>query len=110
MSHNIKLRPKAYDDLNNIYQYSLKQFGQAKAIQYIRSLDKTFQKLVNDTNLGTDYSDIRPELLAYLVTSHIVLFKRSVNGITVDNQVDNQGQSPHYSHFRTSYQNIATDF
>lgn len=83
MSHNIKLRPKAYEDLNNIYQYSLKEFGQTKAAQYIKSLDVTFHKLVNDTNLGNDYGDIRPKLLAYLAASHIIFFKRSENGITV---------------------------
>ncbi|MGJ8664599.1 MAG: type II toxin-antitoxin system RelE/ParE family toxin [Marinicella sp.] len=83
MSHNIKLKPKAYDDLTNIYQYSLKEFGQAKATEYIRLLDKTFHKLANDCNLGTDYSEIRPELLAYLAISHIVFFKRSKQDITV---------------------------
>ncbi len=83
MSHNIKLKPKAYDDLTNIYQYSHKEFGQAKAAQYIKSLDEAFSKLANDSNIGTDYSDIRPQLLAYLATSHIVFFKRSKHGITV---------------------------
>ncbi len=83
MSRIIKLKPKAYDDINNIYQFSLKEFGQAKATEYIKSLDETFHKLVNDSNLGTDYSDIRPELLAYLASSHIVFFKHSENGITV---------------------------
>ena len=83
MNHNIKLKPKAYHDLDNIYQYSLKEFGQAKATQYIRSLDEAFSKLVNDRSIGIDYSDIRPKLLAYLAASHIVFFKRSEQGITV---------------------------
>jgi toxin ParE1/3/4 len=83
MSHNIKLKPKAYDDLTNIYQYSLKEFGHAKATEYIKSLDEAFNKLAQDNNLGTDYSDIRPELLASLAASHIVFFKRSEYGITV---------------------------
>ncbi len=83
MTHNIKLKPKAYDDLTNIYQYSLKEFGQTKATAYIKSLDEAFNKLADNSNLGTDYSDIRPKLLAYLATSHIVFFKRSEQGITV---------------------------
>lgn len=83
MNQNIKLKPKAYDDLNSIYQYSLKEFGQAKAKTYIKSLDDAFHKLINDSSLGTDYSVISPELLAYLVTSHIIFFKRAENGITV---------------------------
>ncbi|MCW8869788.1 MAG: type II toxin-antitoxin system RelE/ParE family toxin [Proteobacteria bacterium] len=72
MNQNIKLKPKAYDDLNSIYQYSLKEFGQAKATMYIKTLDEAFSKLINDSSLGTDYSVISPELLAYLVTSHII--------------------------------------
>ncbi len=81
--YNIKLKPKAYDDLTNIYQYSLKEFGQAKATQYIKSLDEAFSKLANDSNIGIDYSDIRPQLRAYLTASHIVFFKRSKYDITV---------------------------
>ena len=74
MSHDIKLKPKAFDDLTNIYKYSLKEFGQSKATQYIRSLDEAFSKLANDNTIGTDYSDIRPQLLAYLTKSHICGF------------------------------------
>ncbi len=83
MSRNIKLKPKAYDDLNNIYQYSFKEFGLTKATQYIKSLDEAFHKLTLDINLGTDYSEIRTGLHAYLASSHIVFFKRSNKSITV---------------------------
>jgi len=76
---NIKLKPKVYNDLTNIYQYSLKEFGKTKATQYIKSLDEAFHKLAHDSNLGTDYSDIKKELLAYLAASHFVFFKRSEN-------------------------------
>ncbi|MCX7545115.1 type II toxin-antitoxin system RelE/ParE family toxin [Marinicella gelatinilytica] len=79
----IKLRPKAYDDLTRIYQYSLKEFGQAKAIQYLSSIDEAFQKINRDTGIGTDYSHISPELfgLPGCITHHI--FKQANHNLIV---------------------------
>lgn len=79
----IKLRPKAYDDLTRIYQYSLKEFGQAKATQYLSSIDEAFQKINRDIGIGTDYGHISPELLAYPVASHIIFFKRANHNLIV---------------------------
>jgi toxin ParE1/3/4 len=83
MNHKIKIKPKAYDDLTQIYQYSLKEFGPAKAAEYIGLMDATFKKLSENIQLGTDYKEISSELKAYLVASHIVFFKRSTMSITV---------------------------
>ena len=37
-------------------------------------------------------------------------FKLEAASLVTEQGKTNRGQSPHYSHFRTSYQNIATDF
>lgn len=79
----IHIQPKATEDLENIYEYSLQEFGNARAEQYIRDLDSAFHKLARQPDLGSDYSHVRPNLLAYRVVSHIIFFKLSAYGITI---------------------------
>lgn len=78
-----KLRPKADQDLANIYRYSVQEFGVKRAELYIRDLDASFIKLTQKPELGKDYSFVRSNLLAYPVVSHVVFFKKSDWGITV---------------------------
>jgi len=44
-TNNIYLKPKAYEDLESIYNYSLSKFGKAKAIEYIGDINSVFTKL-----------------------------------------------------------------
>ena len=78
-----RLRPKAEEDLENIYEYSYQKFGSARADKYIRDLDDAFNKLADEPSLGSDYSHVRPDLVAYRVASHVFFFKPSVDGITI---------------------------
>jgi toxin ParE1/3/4 len=78
-----RLRPKAEEDLENIYEYSYQEFGRARADQYIEDLDSAFHKLADKPSLGSDYSHVRPALMAYRVVSHVVFFKPSVDGIII---------------------------
>lgn len=72
MSRIIKLKPKAYDDLNNIYQFSLKEFGQAKATEYIKSLDETFHKLVNTAT--SEQITVISDLSFWLIWPHHISY------------------------------------
>jgi len=42
---NIFLKPKAYVDLENIYNYSYYKFGQLIAIKYVEYINKAFVKI-----------------------------------------------------------------
>ncbi len=78
-----KLRPKADQDLTNIYHYSVQEFGEKRAELYIKNLDASFKKLAQQPELAKDYHFVRASLLAYSVVSHVVFFKKSDWGITV---------------------------
>lgn len=82
-NNNFRIQPKASQDLEDIYSYSYQEFGSIKANQYIRNLDIVFNKLVTDPKLGMDYSRVRDGLLAYRAVSHIIFFKREIDGITI---------------------------
>ena len=89
-----RLRPKAENDLENIYAYSYKTFGLTKAEHYIRDISTAFQQLAEDSDLGRDMSLIRKGIQVYPVNSHVVFFKPASFGIII---IRVRHKSMHYS-------------
>lgn len=78
-----RLRPKAENDLEDIYFYSYKAFGLAKAEQYIHDFSTAFQQLAEDPDLGRDMSLISKGVQVYPVNSPAVFFKPASFGIII---------------------------
>ncbi len=78
-----RLKPKAENDLENIYAYSYRAFGQIRAKRYIHELSATFKQLAEDAALGRDMSLIRKGIQVYPVNSHVIFYKTTGFGITV---------------------------
>ena len=74
-----KLRPKAEQDLANIFHYSIQEFGDKRAEPYIKDLDASFSKLAQKPKLGKDYSFTKSNLLAYL-SFHMLFFSKNLTG------------------------------
>lgn len=83
MVRTFKLRPKADKDLEKIYSYSVKEWGAARADQYILDIEKTFQNLADSHTLGRDYSHVRPSLRAFSVVSHVIFYMPTAYGMAV---------------------------
>ncbi|MBL4909208.1 MAG: type II toxin-antitoxin system RelE/ParE family toxin [Alteromonadaceae bacterium] len=66
-----------------MYHYSIREFGTARAEQYIRDLDKSFYQLAKAPALGRKYDHVRSGLLAFNVVYHIVFFRLSTDGILI---------------------------
>ena len=94
---NVRLRPKAAQDLTRIYEYSYQEFGSIRAEQYIKDLDSAFHKLAEEPSLGRDYGHIRRGLFAYKIVSHIIFFKLAVNEILIIRVL--HGSMDHGRHF-----------
>jgi len=82
-NNQIHITQKADEDLENIYHYSAKKFGLKRAIQYIRDLDKAFDKLARDSTLGYDCGYISPSLKSHRVISHLIFYKFMANKIVI---------------------------
>ena len=78
-----RLRPLAVQDVENIYLYSVQEFGSTQAEAYLRGLDNAFHKIAETPSLGSDYHHIRPGILAYRVISHVIFFTASADGVTI---------------------------
>jgi len=78
-----RLKPKAENDLENIYVYSYKAFGQIRSERYICDLSAAFQQLAESAALGRDRSLVRKDIQVYPVNSHVIFYKTTSFGIIV---------------------------
>lgn len=78
-----RLFPKAVDDLESIYSYSMHEFGAHRTEDYILAIETSFQCLAEDPLIGRKCDYIRQNLRAFNVGSHIVFFKITDCGVAV---------------------------
>lgn len=79
----VRLRPAADRDLQNIFRYSVKEWGNDRAERYIRDLNTAFLKLANNELRSKRADDIHTGLHSCRVVSHVVFFKQTDYGILV---------------------------
>ena len=60
-SHQLVIAPAAKDDLKDIYQYGLRQWGKVQSASYLASIKDQFWSLTEQPLMGIE----RPELLPY---------------------------------------------
>lgn len=82
-SKRYRLRPQAYADLEEIYVYSFENFGEARAIEYVHHLEKGFESLLINPQLGTARDDISNGLRALRVQSHFAFYRIADDEIIV---------------------------
>ncbi len=70
-----ELSQETEQDLNNIFDFTEKEFGTTKAIHYLLALEDTFQKLSNNPYLGRERSEIRSSLRSINSNSHIIFYR-----------------------------------
>ncbi|WP_256484819.1 type II toxin-antitoxin system RelE/ParE family toxin [Endozoicomonas sp. 4G] len=76
-------KPRAQQDLEDIYDYSASEFGEEQADLYIRNLFDTFQRLAETPGFARYRDDIRKGLKSYPVKAHIVFFRKMENGVLI---------------------------
>ena len=94
----VALRPKAYADLDNIWDYTVETWGFDQAERYVRSLGAAFETLAENPALGRIYNEIYEDLRVYPAGSHLIFYFASVNGIDgLVGHVRNGGKPVHVS-------------
>ena len=79
----VQIRPRAYEDIEQIYRYSVTHWGEARADLYIYELNDAFDALAENPNVGRNCAFIRPNLFSFTVVSHVVFYKPTPTGIAV---------------------------
>ena len=78
-----RLYPKAIEDLESIYLYSVREFGTERTEDYILTMETCFQHLANDPLISRKCEHIRTNLRAFNIGSHIIFLKITRYGIAV---------------------------
>ena len=67
--------PLARNDLDEIWHYSVGEWGVTQAVRYLRDIQHAIEALVVNPELGRRCDDIRPGYRKHLVGSHILFYK-----------------------------------
>jgi len=78
-----ELSPEADQDLEDIFDYTEREFGSNQAIDYLSGFDDLFAKLVNSPELGKEREEIREGLRSLLKEKHIVFYRILPNRIRI---------------------------
>ncbi len=80
---NFRITPRARDDLKNIGRYTLKTWGKEQRNIYLKKLDKRFQWLAENPNLGKFRPEVHEDYYCFLQGSHLVFYILRDNGIDI---------------------------
>ena len=78
-----RLSPKAREDLEAIWLYSLSEWGENQTEQYIDILIEVFVLLTQHPKIGVTCNDIRQGYLRYPTKRHMVYYRKTEYGIEI---------------------------
>ena len=70
-----ELSEEADSDLEDIFDYTVEQFGIEQAIKYVSNFQAVFIGLCNNPRLGRERKDIRNGLRSIAKESHVVFYR-----------------------------------
>jgi|694.fasta_scaffold102454_3 toxin ParE1/3/4 len=81
----VVISPKAEEDLVDILVYSLENFGEQKALEYLKSLKESFQNLSQNPEIGRklDYLDLNYSVFFYNGQAVFYNFEKSLEVIRI---------------------------
>lgn len=90
------LSSKASTDLDSILDYSIVNFGTKVMIKYHKSLERCFETLVENPDLGIEINHIRADYLCFEHRSHLIFYKKISQGILVIRILHKSMDAPRY--------------
>lgn len=70
-----KLTKKVENELENIYEYSIINFGLFTAKKYLQDLCDCFELLAENPSFGNDYSYLKSGVMRYECRSHSIYYR-----------------------------------
>ena len=78
-----RLAPKAYEDMEAVWLYSLAQWGARQTERYIDDLTAAFALLVENPEAGTTCDHIRKGYRKYPIIRHMIYYRKTNYGIEI---------------------------
>ena len=73
----------AEKDLEDIFDYTHREFGLDQAILYVLSIDEVFTLISQNPKLGIDRNEIKKGLKSFVFKSHIIFYRIITNKIRI---------------------------
>ncbi len=77
------IHEKADSDLEEIFDYSIEQFGFARAEQYVYAIEQIFKDLAANPKLGRRFDPDVSHYFQYPVESHVIFYAPTDTGVEV---------------------------
>ena len=81
--HQLVIAPAAKADLKEIYQYGLRQWGQAQSNSYLENLKDHFWSLTEQPLMGTERSDLLPDTRSLPIESQTLFYRVTANRVEI---------------------------
>ena len=65
----------ADQDIEDIFDYTLAKFGLDQAVQYVSDLERIFQQLIQNSELGKEREEIKHGLRSIPKGSHVIFYR-----------------------------------
>ncbi|SES13034.1 type II toxin-antitoxin system RelE/ParE family toxin [Corynebacterium cystitidis] len=80
---NLRFAPAARVDVDDIWDYTVKKWGESQAVKYVKNLHNRIRRLQEFSALGRDRSDIRAGYRSIVSDQHVVFNKEGEDSIIV---------------------------
>lgn len=81
--HQLVIAPAAKNDLKEIYQYGLRQWGQSQSESYLSTIKKQFWLLTQQPLMGTERPELLPDTRSLPIESHILFYRVTANRVEI---------------------------
>ena len=82
-ARKLVIAPAARNDLRDIYQYGLRQWGQAQSESYLTTIKSQFLLLIQQPLIGAERSELLPDSRSLTVESHILFYRVTANSVEI---------------------------
>ncbi len=82
-SHQLVIAPTAKNDLKDIYQYGLRQWGQAQSESYLSTIKNQFWLLTDQPLMGIERPELLPDTRSLAIESHTLFYRVTANRVEI---------------------------
>ncbi|KRW82286.1 type II toxin-antitoxin system RelE/ParE family toxin [Marinobacter sp. P4B1] len=82
-SHQLVIAPAAKNDLKDIYQYGLRQWGQAQSESHLSTIKNQFWLLTDQPLMGIERTELLPDTRSLPIESHTLFYRVTANRVEI---------------------------
>ncbi|MFL0798204.1 MAG: type II toxin-antitoxin system RelE/ParE family toxin [Cellvibrionaceae bacterium] len=82
-AHQLVIAPAAKADLKDIYQYGLRQWGQAQSESYLENIKEQFWTLTEQPLISIDRSELLAGARSLPIESHTLFYRVTSNTVEI---------------------------